>query len=428
MDAPTTGAVVDTPPPPPPAPTTEIHVTPATVADKGPAPTPPKKGSAADRMMGELRKRAGIEEETTPAAHPKTEAKTEIKPPAPKSPEPSAAEPKPTEDGGKAPAPDALSAEEKKKVSPWKLVEQYKSRMGELEKQIADAKTTGLAETEKKTYTEKLAAHEKRMAELEEEIRYVNYAKSQEYQDKYVKPYEQSWMRWMDELKEITVAGDNGQELPFQPQHLLELVNMPLGKAREQANQMFGDFADDVMAARKEIRGLFDAQNKALEDARKNGAAREKARSEQWHEGRKQLESHLGQLWNAHQNEALNDEKYGAYFKPIEGDEEGNQALQKGFELARSAFARSVFDPSLKPEERAELVRRHVAVVNRAAAFGRLSHQNLKMAEELKSLKAELAKYTAAQPGAGEGDKTSAAPQHMSAKEALFAELAKRAH
>src|ERR1035437_8096266 len=55
------------PPSAPTAPTTEIHVNPATV-DRGPTPPPPKAGSARERMFSDLRKKAGEEPDTPPAA------------------------------------------------------------------------------------------------------------------------------------------------------------------------------------------------------------------------------------------------------------------------------------------------------------------------------------------------------------------------
>src|ERR1700690_726253 len=70
-------AVVEVNPPPvqPTAPTTEIHVTPASVADKGPSQPAPKKGTAMERMFGELHKKA--EGAETPAAKPEKQANAE---------------------------------------------------------------------------------------------------------------------------------------------------------------------------------------------------------------------------------------------------------------------------------------------------------------------------------------------------------------
>lgn len=414
------------PPPPPPAPTSELHVTEGTVTDRGPAPAPPKPGSARDRLFQDLRKKAGVESETPPkpavTTKPTPETKTE-------TPETTTATD--AETTTEAPPPTGTVAPEvdKKKVSPWKLVDQYKSRVAELEKAVADAKTTGLAETEKKTLTERLTQAETRLKEYEEELRYTNYQKHPEFKEKYQQPYEDAWKKWMGELGELMVPTADGAERPLAPQDLLELVNMPLQKAREQANQVFGDFADDVMSARKEIRSLFDAQNKALEEARKAGAERDQKRTEGLKAQQEAIRKQAVDLWNQVNEEVVKNEQYGHYFRPVEGDAEGNERLKKGFELADKAFSVNSFDPRLTPEQRAEIVKLHAAVRNRCASFGRLTYQNQKLQGELKALKEELAKFKGAQPGAGEGTRTEESQGHpSSAREAVFAGLRKYAH
>jgi hypothetical protein len=234
----------------------------------------------------------------------------------------------------------------------------------------------------------------------------------------------------MAELGELTVAQSDGSERPLAPQDLLELVNLPLGKAREQANQIFGDFADDVMSARKEIRNLFEAQNKALDEARKNGAERDQKRQQEWTAAQETTKKQATELWNKINDEIIKDEKVGVYFKPIEGDTEGNERLKKGFDLADKAFSGlNAFDPRLTPEQRSEVIKIHAAVRNRCAAFGRLTYQNQKLQADLKSLQEELAKFKGAQPGAGEGARTQeSTPHYSSAKEAVFSELRKYAH
>lgn len=396
MEAPAAAPAAE--PSPPPAPKSELHVTTATVTDKGPAPAPPKKGSAMDGMFKDLRKKAGMEEEapTKPAATPKTETKEATD----DAPDTTAAVP---DDAATQTDKPVLTPEEKKKVSPWKLVDQYKNRVAELEKSVADAKTTGLAETEKKILTERLTQAETRLKEYEEELRFTNYQKHPEFTEKYQKPYEEAWKKWMGELGELVVPTADGTERPIAPQDLLELVNMPLQKAREQANQVFGDFANDVMSARKEIRSLFDAQNKALDDAKKNGAQREQQRLQEWQTKNETVRKQATELWTKTNEEVLKNEEYGHYFRPVEGDTDGNERLQKGYELADKAFQLNSFDPRLTPDQRAEIVRIHAAVRNRCASFGRLTYQNQKLQADVKALQDQLAKFKSAQPGAGEG-------------------------
>lgn len=414
------------PPPPPPAPTKAIHVTPAGM-DAGPAPAPPKRGSAREEMFKDLRKKsAPSNSPDVKPTPPPAKAEPEEKP-APESPLTSPEESSSEKPG--AGTPVEMTPEEKKKVSPWKLVEDYKKRHALLEKELAEARTTRLDPKEKEELTTRLSTYEKRAKELEDEIRYVNFTKSEEYAAKYQKPYEEAWVKAMSDLGELTIEDPaTGQSRPIKAQDVLDLVNLPLQKAREQANTLFGDFADDVMAHRKEIKNLFEAQQKALDDARKNGAAREEQRHRQIQEYREKVHKEINQIWTEANEAVLKDEKNAPFFKPVEGDEEGNKRLSRGYELADRAFTLNPADPRLTPDQRAEAVRIHAAVRNRAAAAGRLLYWLQQERENTKALKAELAKYQGAEPGSGEGAKGTQPDSRSSARDQVFGALRKFAH
>jgi len=401
-------------PSPAPAPTPELHVTTASVIDHGPPPEPPKKGSAREAMMGELRKKAGVEEAP---AKPKPETE----------PEP---EPEPIE-GQEPPAPDPGKAAEpvkKGKISPWKLVDEHKAARAKAEQELAELRKAVPDPVKSKEIEEKLSTMEKRAKELEEEIRFTNYEKSEEYREKYQKPYEDAWKRWMNDLRELTVSTPEGQERPIEPMDLLQLVRMPLKEARAAAEEIFGNFADDVMDARKEINNLFDAQNRAKEEARKGGAERDAQRTKQMKEMQEALSQEITRAWKEANESVLNDEKIAHIFKPVDGDDEGNKRLAKGYEMADKAFAVSPLNPNLTAQERADIVKLHAAVRNRAAAFGRLSFQNSKLSAQLKELTAELAKFKSAEPGAGEGARGERPAGPASARDQVFGALRKIAH
>lgn len=428
--------IVDTTPPsPPPAPTTVLHVDGSGAIDRGPAPTPPqtKKGGAWDKMRGDLQKKAGFTEAAAATAQPKTSSvarpgATEDQPP----PEDSSVAPKDEstlpQDQQPGAAPSASTPAEKKKVSPWKLVEEYKQKLTKAESELLEARKAApdpKAQEESKAALEKAS---KRLQELETEIRFVNYSKSQEFQDRFQKPYEDAWRKAMNELGELTMPDANGGERPISAQDMLALVNMPLKDARARAVELFGDFADDVMSHRKEIHNLFEAQQKALDDARKLGTQRDEQRQKAIAEWRERSQKEVNEVWTKANGEVLKDEKIAKFFKPLEGDEEGNKRLARGYELADKAFSGiDPRDPRLKPEQRAEIIQLHAAVRNRAAAYGRLQFWYDKAQTELTSLKAELAKYRNAEPGKGEGAKASV-PANVSARDSIFAELRKRAH
>lgn len=403
------------PPPPPPAPTKTIKVT-AAGMDAGPPPTPPKKGSAMDRMRQELQKKA---QPTNAPEKPPSASPTEAESPPPQE----GSSPLPNKPGA------ATTAEDRKKVSPWKLVDEYKGKVAMLEKEVAEARTTRLDPKEKEELVAKVSTYERELNELREEIRYVNYTKHPEFKDKYQKPYEDAWRKAMSDLSELTVEDSStGQQRPVSAQDMLELVQMPLQKAREQATALFGDFADDVMAHRKEIKNLFDAQQQAIDEARKNGAKRDKEMQERHQQMAAEIQRTITEAWTRANDEIMKDEKHSFFFKPVEGDEEGNRRLAKGYELADKAWSMSPLDPRLTPQQRAEIVKTHAAIRNRAAAAGRLLFWYRKAQEENKTLRTELDKYRGTEPGKGQGVPAAQPAAPASARDGVFGALRKLAH
>jgi hypothetical protein len=397
------------------APAKEIFVSQMPAAKEPAAPA--KKGSARDGVLSELRKRAKPEPGTAaePAAAVPAKAAEGLEDGD------LAAEPEPHDPAAAAPAAD------KKRVNPWKLVDEYKAKSKEYEAKIAEVEKRAIPESKMKEYQAQIEAGQARLKELEEEIRYVNFSKSEEFKSKYQQPYDAAWKRAMGELKELTIEEDGGQTRPVAPADILSLVNKSLPEARKEAVEKFGDFADDVMAHRKEIRRLFDEQESALTEARTSGEKRESEMREKLQKERGEATTAIKDQW-AKANEAAHaDEKYGTYFKPVEGDEQGNQRLAKGFELADRAFSENPMAPGLTPEQRSSIVQRHAAVRNRAAAFGRLVHFIQQRDTTIAELKAELAKYDSAEPPADTpppGGSVEATPKGMSG---VLAELRKRA-
>ena len=207
----------------------------------------------------------------------------------------------------------------------------------------------------------------------------------------------------------------------------VELVNLPLPEARKAAVEKFGDFADDVMAHRKEIRRLFDEQSAALEEAKTSGAKREAEKREQQTRQWGEMTTEIKTTWAKANEEAAADEKYGSYFKPVDGDEQGNQRLAKGFELADRAFSENPLAPGLDAEKRKAIVQRHAAVRNRCAAFGRLVYQNQQKADEIAALKKELAEYKDTEPPADGGSRAPAQPRPATGMAGVLDDLRKRA-
>lgn len=406
-----------TPPKPPPPPTREIKLG----KDGGPPAPPPKPGSARDRLSQSLRAKAGVAEPAPAAA------------PAPHEPEPNAEPPAaPPESTPPAVTKPAATTPEvpgtKEKVNPWKLVDNYKGKIAALEKQLSEAGTVPQEKT--KEYLTQIETLTKRNEELENEIRFVNYEKHPEFQEKYNKPYEAAWKRALSELSEITIA-DPETNTPRQAtaQDLWQLLTVPLTKARELANQYFGDFADDIMGYRKEIKGLLDARQDALKQAKEAGANRDKAQQEIHSKHEQELSQFIKENWDKSVQAISTHEKYGRFVAPVEGDEDGNKRLEKGYALVDEALSQNPKDPRLSPEQRAAVIRKHASVRARAAAFGRLAATVQRLETEKAALEAELGQYReSTPPTSGGGTAPGAAPAGpTSASAQVFGALRKLA-
>lgn len=405
------------------------------------AATPPKPGSAKERLFDEMKKKAG----GGPGQPRSGEVPKPAEAPIPKTGESLTPEPKPGEtpaakapDGqpaeapkpGEAPAGEPpVAGKDGKKPSPWKLVEDYKGRLSKAEARIKELEGTQVNADERKSFEERLTKTEARNKELENYLTYVDYSQTEEFKVKYVQPYEKAWGKAMEDIKELTVDDGAGGQRVVVPNDMLAIVNAPLAKAREMAEELFGNFANDVMAHRKEIRGLFDAQAAALEDAKKNGADKLKKMQDDHTASTKALSETVGKLWQSENAAVLADEKVGPMFKPREGDEEYNTRLTKGFEFVDSAFAVNPADPKLTPEQRQDAVRKHVALRNRAAAYQALRFEVERLAKQLSDTQKELSQYKESEPGAA-GGRTAVQPGTPvggNAKANMFSELRKRA-
>jgi len=358
-----------------------------------------KKGSAKERMFNDLRKKAGMaveEQKTDDKAAKPNETATADRTAENQNVDKAA-------DRTADPAAATATAEAKdKRVNPWKLVDEHKSARAKLEAEVAELRKSIPDPAKSKEVEERISALSKRNEELESHIRFVDYSKSAEFADKYQKPYTQAWQRWMADLNELTVQGQDGTERPIQPNDILQLINMPLQKAREAAEEAFGPFADDVMSARKEIRSLFDAQQRALEEARKSGKEHFDAQSKAAQEAQANIAKEVSEVWTAANQTVVTDEAIAKWFKPVDGDEEGNKRLKSGYEMADRAFSVSPLDPNLTKEQRAEIVQLHAAVRNRSAAFGRLTFQNAALEKQIAELRSELEKFKSIEPGGGQ--------------------------
>lgn len=387
------------------------------------------KGPARAALFEELNKRAGKEpapEKTDEKPTEKAPEKAEI----PKKAEAPGDEPDELEDSPEKPQkPEAAKPEvgkdgKEKKVSPWKLIEEYKQKLAKAESEKLETEKRAVPADKWKEKEAALEASQKRLTELEEEIRFSNYKKSKPYQEMQDK-YKGAWTKAMSTLSEITLQGENG-ERAMTPNDLLELVNLSDVQAKRAAIDKYGDLEGLVMQHRDKIRDLADQQATEEEKARSEGAMREKTKLEEVQKKYTEVTSEIKDTYTKANQQASDDPKNGKYFKPIEGDQDWNQRLAKGFELVDRGFNESPLQDGISPEERRARVERHVAIRNRAAAFGPLKSQNQKLEAKIAEMQKVLDEFKGSEPKRG-GSLPETQPQKRAGMTSLLEELRKKA-
>lgn len=380
-------------------------------------PADTKKPSAKEDMFNRMRQKANQQQEPEPETKPPVEE-------APPTEETEAVEETPPGEETK-PAETTPEANGKKaKVNPWKLVDEWKSKYSEVEKQLLETKKLIPDEASRKTEVERLTQAEKRAQELEKEITYTNYSKSQEFKEKYWDPYEKSYNEAYTELSELEVVGPDGESRKVTPGDFNDILFAPtLIKAKAIATERFGDYADDVMGLRKEVRRLHDLQANALKQAREEGVTREKEMVRQYEETAKKLQSEAKETWEKATQSILQDPEEGAYFRPVEGDDERNAALQKGYELFDQANSQNPLDPNKTPEERASLIKKHAAARARSAGYVALKHDLKALQAKYNEAMEKLKQYEASTPPTEAGHRTVTGSQPVKAMDRAIARL-----
>jgi hypothetical protein len=407
--------------------------------------------SSRNKAFDELDSRAGIKKEKKPTVTPPKDD-TKIPPTTDKGPKTTDSDPnaefEDIGDGESLPSdkanseleteqpPDAKSVSDRskpeagKKPNPWRLADEWKKKAQEAEKRIEEIKSASPVDhPEYKTLKETLAQKEKREKELVDELRYYNFEKHDEgFKTQFDAPYRAAWVAAVEEISQFPVMLEGDATRPANADDLLKLVNLPPVEARELAEQMFGKYADDVLMERKRVREKFDARARALNDAKKGLGETQAAKEKQKATAEKELADNITKLWESSKKFTVEHPQYGEFFKPIEGDQDGNQRLAKGFELVERAMNEDPNDPSLTPQQRAEIIRRHSFVYHRAAAFGRSVMKIKSLTAKVAEMEKELAQYRNTEPGEGEGLRQRGAPAApANGLDGAFAELDRRA-
>lgn len=324
-----------------------------------------------------------------------------------------------------------------KKVSPWKLVEQYKKSTKEwqtkaetAEAELNKVRSGAPPQAQTEELQKRLADTEKRLKEYEDEIRFTRFEKHPEFQEKYAKPYNEAWKRATSELAEITVTDPvTGAVRAATADDMLALVNLPLGKALEFAKETFGEFATAAMSHRERIKERFEQQQQALTEAREKGGEREKQQREQFEAKQAELRKELSETWSSSNQQILADPNEAPYLKAADTDPEGKKILEKGYALMDKAFAMNPNDPRMTPEQRKEAVQLHSAMRNRAAAYGHMKHLIKQRDTRISELEKLLEEFGASEPStAGGGTKPSKQSEPVRFENRFEQKLRKMAH
>lgn len=424
--------------PPPAAPAKPASPPPAAPAKPAPAPAkidgPPasiktpegRRGAVWDSIRGDLNKAANVPEPEPKAPRPGTE---EPHQPPPAKPADKSTDQKPAaqtqEPADGQPAVDPKAQPDPKKASPWKLVDQFKARALKAEAELLELSKRALPEEQWKATQEKLANAEKRLKDHEDELRFTNYQKSEEFKSKYQEPYERAWGKAITDLSDLSITDANGNARKFTAEDMLTLLNGGLVESRKLAEEWFGPAAPDVLARRDKIRDAHESMQAALDDAKKNGASREKELMEKRQGAFKETAGVVRNAFQEATKQILSHPVHSKWLTPTDGDDEGNALLEKGYAFARDAFNAKPLAEGLSPEQRADAARKHAALINRAAAYRRLVAAVDKRDARIKELETALGEYESSVPGNGAPSGGPAAGEPNDARSQVFGALRK---
>lgn len=322
-------------------------------------------------------------------------------------------EPPPQPERAKAPEPTkesekpAESKETEKPIKSNELRNAYENLKKEMATLRADNEKLKKApapadDPEKRKLGETVAQYEKRMQEMENELRYVDYTKSNEYKEKYEKPYVDAWIQGRSDVSQLIVAEvkDPTTDEIIQPRReatpedfdaLMQARNNM--EATDLATKMFGSAASEALAARREVLKRLSEKNQAIERYRKEGAEREsKMASER--------ETHQKAYFESLSKErAAAVEKHSKWFKPDEGDAEGQKILDQQFHLEeRLKQGGKQLAPDDKPFTPQDYIKATAARENMATAFPLVVHKYKVLEKKLAEKEAALAEFEKSKP------------------------------
>lgn len=294
-----------------------------------------------------------------------------------------------------------------------KVKEEYEPKLKKLTDYEARIKQYETKNPEaEKAVREKVSAIEKRNAELESHIKFVDYQKSSDYQEKYWQPYVQAWENANRELKGLrfTVEDPKGGEPVTRDVTQADLqyfANLDAAARRSEINRLFPEDKEEVKRHINTISHLFEESQKALEKAKTDAETHATTQKQQQEEFQKNRE----RFWRESNEFYAN--KYPQWFSKTEGDEEGNTIFDRGAALADLVFfpqdltddkiallPKSIQESihSKKPFTPDQLTKLHSITRNKAANHDRMVHQNKSLKARVAELEKSLKEFEESSP------------------------------
>ena len=278
-----------------------------------------------------------------------------------------------------------LKAERESKTQIQSKVAEYEARIKEIESKPVETKAdTALVEK-----------YESEIKQLRSTVQELDYSKSAEFQDKFVKPLAKTYQKALQEVQQLTVTDEDRNSRAATQQDFDTLRSLPFGQRRAEARKMFGADADVVLSHISRIEQMRQEGNEALEEAKTNGDLRQKEQRISQQREQEQYQNYLKQAHTELETE------FPDFFKPSSEDPDAAKALQSGYELVDAAVNKA---GSMTLKDRAAY---NAVFRARAAAFPLMEHNLKKIAAERDGLVEELKKYRGSDPGAG-GEKAQA--------------------
>lgn len=335
---------------------------------------------------------------TAPATAPKPDApKPKTDAPAPKDKPAEAPKPEPQEDLGPEYTPPSVA--KPSELRGWALRQAKKAKAAAEERDQLAQRIRQLESQPSKPMQDnsamaaQLAEAQKKLERYENDLRLTKFERSQEYRDKYEQPRVQAEAAAARDLKELTVFEpnpedpENPRERPATAADFEQVYQLPLGKATQLANKMFGSAASIVLQHRANIKGLYEASFRAVEEHKGKGAELEKQQQAQ----RAQYEQGMGALFN--QAKEFHAKKNAELYAEKAGDTEANELLAKGRQFADQVFGGT---DGMTPQQ---IAMRDAAAYNRLSAFPRVMASLKKLTAENAELKATIEGIRSSSPG-----------------------------